>query len=177
MAQRPFLPVIAGLTFVGVSALGAAVYARDPLFLWNGTPSEPEGFYVRTDEGPAKGRLVAFRVPEAAFPYADRHLRYLHAIPALKELAAGPGDRVCIKGGALSINGQRRGAIIRFDRDGRPLPVWNACRALAADEFFAFSNRVPNSFDSRYFGPVKRSRIVAAYRPILPFGAFPKAGL
>ncbi len=38
---------------------------------------------------------------------------------------------------------------------------------MAADEYFVFSNRVPNSFDSRYFGPISRAAILGVYRPLV----------
>ena len=40
------------------------------------------------------------------------------------------------------------------DRQGRALPRWQGCRRMTQDELFVFSARVPNSFDSRYYGPV-----------------------
>ena len=46
-------------------------------------------------------------------------------------------------------------------------PRWRACRRLDAGEFFVFSNRIPNSFDSRYYGPVRREAIVGVFRPIM----------
>ena len=45
------------------------------------------------------------------------------------------------------------------DTAGRPLPIWRACRMLGRDEFFVFSNRIPNSFDSRCYGPIQRAQI------------------
>jgi len=66
----------------------------------------------------------------------------------------------------LAINGVWRAKTAAFDRDGRALPVWNACRRLHDQEFFMLSNHVPNSFDSRYFGPVQSADILATYRPL-----------
>ncbi len=37
---------------------------------------------------------------------------------------------------------------------------------MASDEYFVFSDRVPNSFDSRYFGPISRAAIIGVYRPL-----------
>jgi conjugative transfer signal peptidase TraF len=135
--------------------------------LINTTPSEPLGLYARTDAAPRPGRLAAFPVPAAAFPYADRRLGYLHHVPLLKMIAAGPGDRVCTLSGQVTINGQARAAIVASDRDGRVLPHWRACRALGPDEFFALSDRVPNSFDSRYFGPVPVRSVIGVFQPLL----------
>jgi type IV secretory pathway protease TraF len=38
---------------------------------------------------------------------------------------------------------------------------------LAHDEFFVFSNRIPNSFDSRCYGPLHRQQIEAVRRALM----------
>jgi type IV secretory pathway protease TraF len=65
------------------------------------------------------------------------------------------------------INGVWRAPVLAHDSESRPLPRWRACRRLDAGEFFVFSNRIPNSFDSRYYGPVRREAIVGVFRPIM----------
>lgn len=154
---------------VAVAAIvaGAALGTGAPQVLINTTPSEPPGLYVKTRQTPATGRIVAFDTPPAAFPYADRRLAYLHRMPLLKAVAAGPGDLVCTLNGALEIDGRVRAPIVQADRDGVVLPHWRACRRLAADEVFVFSGRVPNSFDSRYFGPVHRTAIRGVFAPLV----------
>lgn len=151
---------------VVVPTAGSALSGARPWVLINTTPSEPPGLYLRTNAPPAVGRLIAFPAPAAAFPYADGHLAYLHRVPLLKAVGAAPGDRVCTTSGRLVINGQDRAAIANRDGEGRALPRWRACRTIGADELFVFSNRVANSFDSRYFGPVRRSAYVAVYTPL-----------
>ena len=146
------------------AALAAVV--PQPAVLWNETPSEPTGLYVRTASPPAPGRIIAFHTPALAFPYADERMGYLHRVPILKEVAAGEGDVVCTQAGALSINGRWRAPVLVHDRRGRLLPQWRGCRALGAGEFFVFSNRIPNSFDSRYFGPVTIPEIVGVFEPL-----------
>ena len=143
-----------------------AVMATAPRVLVNTTPSEPPGLYVRSPVAPGPGRIVAFTAPVAAFPYADRRLSYLHRVPLLKEVAAGPGDLVCTLNGQLEIDGKARAPIAQVDRQGIALPHWSACRRLTADELFVFSDRVPNSFDSRYFGPVHRRAVLGVYAPL-----------
>lgn len=138
-----------------------------PWLLANATPSEPPGLYIGWAGRPTVGSLVAFRAPPAAFPYADLRLKELHRVPLLKGVAAGPGDTVCTTSGRLVINGHDRAPIAQADRQGRALPRWRGCRPLGAEELFAFSDRVPNSFDSRYFGPVAQSAVLGVYRPLL----------
>jgi conjugative transfer signal peptidase TraF len=147
-----------------LTLLGA--FAARPVFLLNTTPSEPLGLYVETPGPVSAGRLVAFRAPASAFPYADRRLGYLRHTTLLKAVAAGPGDAVCTTAGRLRINDQDRAPIAVRDSLGVTLPRWTGCRRLEANELFVFSDRVSNSFDSRYFGPIDRSSIVGVYRPV-----------
>ena len=165
----PHRPKFLGLfaTAFAVAAAGGSIFltaGHGPTLLLNRTPSEPLGLYLRTSETVRPGVMVAFRTPDPAFPYADRHMAYLHRRPLLKRVAAGPGDRVCTRGDTLVINGLTRAPIQRWDREGRALPRWSGCRPLRADEVFVFSARVPNSFDSRYYGPVNRGAILGVYR-------------
>jgi conjugative transfer signal peptidase TraF len=150
---------------VGACATLAAVVPPSSI-LWNGTDSEPVGLYVRTTSPPAIGRIIAFRAPAGAFPYADERMGYLHRVPILKAIGAGEGDAVCTQAGVLTINGRRRAAVFDHDPRGRALPQWRGCRTLQKGEFFVFSDRVPNSFDSRYYGPVKRGQILGVFQPL-----------
>ena len=158
------------LAWAFLPAAGAAVLSAgipQPVFLWNATPSEPVGLYVRSGAMPGPGAIIAFRAPAEAFPYADARMGYLRRIPILKSVAAGEGERVCTVGGALTINGRPRAPVQTHDVRGMRLPVWHGCRVLATGEFFVFSDLVPNSFDSRYYGPVGQRAIVGVYRPLL----------
>lgn len=81
-------------------------------------------------------------------------------------LAAGPGSRVCALDQVLLINGRQMGPIWPRDRAGRPLPHWEGCLTLGPGEFLAYSERIPNSFDSRYYGPVGQADLIGAYEPL-----------
>jgi conjugative transfer signal peptidase TraF len=156
---------------LGIAAAAAALtlvgaFAARPVFLLNTTSSEPLGLYVETPGPVSAGRLVAFKAPSAAFPYADRRLGYLRHTTLLKAVAAGPGDVVCATAGRLRINDRDRAPIAVRDSLGVTLPRWTGCRRLGANELFVFSDRVPNSFDSRYFGPIDRSSVVGVYKPV-----------
>jgi conjugative transfer signal peptidase TraF len=142
-----------------------------PIVLLNRTPSEPPGFYILTARAPSRGDIIAFKTPSPAFPYADERMGYLHRRPLLKAVAAVAGDQVCTTGGELVVNGAARAPIAAVDRQGRALPHWVGCRRLGAAELFVFSARVPNSFDSRYYGPVRLGDVLGVYELAAPIAS------
>lgn len=171
--RRDLSPTAARLGVLAWGAVAATVgtvivstQPSAPLALWNTTPSEPEGLYLRRGGPPKVGRIIAFRLPEAGLAYAGASMPYLRSRSLLKSIAAGPGDMVCAGPQGLAINGFQVAPVAAHDRQGRPLPHWQECRRLLANEVFVFSSRVPNSFDSRYFGPVRRSDIIGVYAPV-----------
>jgi type IV secretory pathway protease TraF len=124
---------------------------------------------VRSTEPPRVGVIVDFRIPPSAREYMFARTGnsgvdwYI-----LKPIVAGAGDRVDTTGQWLIINGRRIAPMPpRMDGDGRPLPVWREDRVLAPDEFFVFSNRIRNSFDSRCYGPLHREQIEAVRRALI----------
>ncbi len=164
---RRRLKIIAWATapLAGLGLISAL--APRPALLWNTSESEPKGLYLRTPERVRTGRVIAFRAPDLAFPYADGRMGYLRRVPILKQVAASAGDEVCTQGGSLRINGRWRAPVLVYDPRGKPLPRWRACRRLRAGEFFVFSDLIPNSFDSRYYGPVRIDQVVGVFRPLL----------
>jgi type IV secretory pathway protease TraF len=83
----------------------------------------------------------------------------------IKPVAAGTGDVVCRHGATVTINGQAAAHARKADERGRPLLHWSGCIMLAAGQIFMLS-AAPDSFDSRYFGPIDRSHLVGAARPV-----------
>ncbi len=157
--------VLIGLIPLPIALAQAMLSA--PAVLVNTSSSEPTGLYVRLGLAPAVGRLIAFRPPPGAWPYVGQAMPERARSSILKTIRAGEGDHVCTAGHQLAINGVRLEPIARVDRRGRVLPQWGGCRRLAHDEFFVFSARIPNSFDSRYYGPVRRSDVIGVYRPLI----------
>jgi conjugative transfer signal peptidase TraF len=151
---------------MGFGLVSTAVNRAGRYVLWNDTPSEPEGLYIRARRPPAVGKLASFKAPPAAAGYVARRLSYLHDTPVLKTLAAGPGSFVCTTSGRLVINGSVEAPILAQDGSGARLPHWSGCRRLGRGEWFAYSARVPNSFDSRYYGPLRSDQLIAVYRPV-----------
>ena len=152
---------------IGVLMVGLSAFLRPtPLLLYNPSPSEPIGFYRASSAAPDPGQLISFKVPEQGRAYAAQHLAYVLRNSILKEIAAGQGSTVCADHAVLSIDGRARAKIADHDRRGAQLPHWQGCRRLGAGQYFAFSNRIPNSYDSRYYGPVSSRQVLGVYAPL-----------
>ena len=129
----------------------------------NTSPSMPPGFYIRCNDSLKVGSIVDFKMPESARGYIRQRTRkecdnwYL-----LKPIIAGPGDFVDTTCDRVIINGHTVANMPpKVDIAGNCLPRWCEARILRLDEFFVLSDRIPNSFDSRCFGPIKRIQIEA----------------
>jgi len=135
----------------------------------NTSPSVAPGLYLRSASEPAVGRIIDFRIPDFARPYVQgRTGNNGENWYILKPIVAGPGDRVDTTGEWLVINGHKLAPMPPpTDSSGRPLPVWRQSRMLGADEFFVFSDRIPNSFDSRCYGPIRRQDIESVRRALI----------
>ena len=164
--SRALRTVLIGFIPVAAAATVAATLPG-PIVIHNPSPSLPIGYYARTGARPTTGRIIAFQIPPMGRPYAAEHMPPLIRAGIIKQIAAGQGDRVCTTGpDGLAINGRAVAPIVQADRFGRQLPHWRACRTLRAGEYFVFSDRIPNSYDSRYYGPVRSTDIIGTFRPI-----------
>lgn len=153
--------------FACVGVAIASVVSLPVKLVWNASASTPIGLY---DLDPAHhlavGDLVAAMPPSSVAElmvsrgYIGRH------VPLLKHIAALPGQVVCRTGTAVTVNGHRLGDALARDRAGRPLPVWQGCRRIAADEIFLMNPAVPDSFDGRYFGPIATRSIIGKATPL-----------
>lgn len=145
--------------------LGAAADRRPPWMLVNESPSLPEGVYLRRPAAPLlRGAVVAAPQPAVARAYLGR-LGMPADVLLLKRVAAVAGDRVCAEPGAIAVAG-RRAPVRDVDRLGLKLPRWGGCRTLGPDELFLLGD-TSSSFDSRYFGPVRRTTVSGPYEEVL----------
>jgi conjugative transfer signal peptidase TraF len=159
-------PVALGLAAGGVALLGlSALPQARPWLVWNASASAPMGLY-RVVAGPVeRGDWVLVRPPaEVAVLAAERGYLPL-GVPLVKRVAASAGDTICARMGALFINGQEVARALVRDRAGRPMPRWTGCRSLGAEEIFLLLPP-PDSFDSRYFGPVPRTLVIGRLAPL-----------
>ena len=145
--------------------LGLAILAltwpnsNAPLVLWNMSPSVPLGLYFMLSRQPTAGALAVIRLPE---PFLDlvTTRRYLPtSVLLIKPVAASASDVVCRHRSIVAINGRAAAFARTADALSRPLPKWNGCIRLNAAGAFVLSAE-PDSFDSRYFGPIDRRNVL-----------------
>jgi len=144
-----------------------AVHRPALRLVWNASPSVPTGLYrIEPGARPRVGDLVALR-PSPALARFMAERQYVEAGALLmKPVAATAGARVCREGNDVTIDGRRVATALARDRRGRALPRWQGCHALGADQLFLIAPAMPDSFDSRYFGPVDRSGVVGRALPV-----------
>jgi type IV secretory pathway protease TraF len=84
----------------------------------------------------------------------------------LKRVLARPGQTVCRDGLAITVDNIARGEARERDSRGRPLPVWQGCRVIAAGEVFLMNWQSADSLDGRYFGVLPMSAIIGRAEPL-----------
>lgn len=190
-----FMLVGAVLGFV-VSAAGNVLMAAWGLY-FNTSDSLPYGLYrayYRNDVQvgffaleqvgvvqplPLKhGSLVLVCLPQAVAPLA-RERNYVNSgkcpantAPVGKHVVARAGDRVMIDAAGVQVNGALlpHSAPVARDATGAPMPRAGliAPYVLGTGEYLVL-NFIASSFDSRYFGVVHDTDIVATLEPVLTF--------
>ena len=150
-----------------LAALGwAALTTSPPRLVYNASDSVPVGWYRITPANSlTPGDLVLVHLPPEVRSLAAQR-GYLPAnVPLLKTVAAMAPQQVCMRGSQVRIDGVLVAKRMRWDRQGRALPTWQACSRLVGDELFLISNN-PASFDSRYFGPISADAVIGRAQPL-----------
>lgn len=158
--------LIRALVPLAVAALcGATLYqiARPsvPRLIYNPSDSAPVGWYrLHSYQAVGRNDFVAAYVPVDAASLAVERQYLPSGIPLIKTVWATTGETVCHRDGMVEIAGREPLAVLAQDSMGRPLPSRQGCYTLSKDEVFLVSTDVQTSFDSRYFGPVRREQIL-----------------
>ncbi len=133
------------------------------------TPSLPKGVYLI--DRPARienGMLCVFTIPPDVYGmmrsrgWLPENLSFF----LMKPVVAKQGDVVEVSAAGLSINGKYFGPVSQYDSQGLPLPRAYRKYLLGQGEYFVAST-YHNSFDSRYFGKIRRADIRWVARPLL----------
>ena len=159
------------IAITAVSVLDGLLRSR-PGLLYNHSLSVPIGWYWYRGGHVRPGSLIAFRLPDEAHAYARSRGDDVDIV-LLKPVAAIAGDHVSTLNNELRINGRWLCTIPTLDTRGRMLPRWHGCRVLNDGELFIYSAQIPNSFDSRFFGPVHTDDVLGVYEEVRWFGADP----
>ena len=138
-----------------------------PLYIWNASESVPVGLYgVRSAEQLRITELVAVRPPEPLASFLDLNGYLPIGLPMLKRVLALPGQTVCRTGLTIAVDGIDLGQARERDGRGRPLPVWQGCHLIAADEIFVMNWQSDDSLDGRYFGAIPASAVIGEALPV-----------
>jgi conjugative transfer signal peptidase TraF len=141
--------------------------AATPAYIWNASKSVPIGLYqLQSAGGLAVTDLVAVQPPEPLATFLDLNGYLPIGVPMLKRVLALPGQTVCRKGLAISVDAIDMGDALSRDSRGRPLPVWQGCRVVGAHELFLMNWQSGDSLDGRYFGLVPHSSVIGKALPV-----------
>ena len=162
MRRRRWLYWLLGLTG-GIALLGVGfTRLNPPPLILNLSASLPRGLYVVRHVPTVERGMLVLVQPDKALEHLLVARGYLPAgAPLLKPVVALGGDDVCVVDEEVSVNGTVLATTVAdVDSEGRPLPQWQDCKTLTAEEVFLLSTADVRSFDSRYFGPVTRQTII-----------------
>lgn len=162
------IATVAAASLFGASFAAVAIFNPLPRVVWNASASAPIGLY-RIDPlpDPPHGTLVAVTPPAPLARWLAERGYLGERVPLLKHVAAKSGQRVCRIGAVVSVDARPVVVARLADGIGRPLPVWQGCRALRADELLMLNPDHADSMDGRYFGPLPASTVLGRALPIL----------
>jgi len=132
-----------------------------PVLLYNPSESAPVGWYrLRPNDALKNDVMVAAYAPETARRLAHERDYLPYDYPLIKTVWAMPGAYICIQN--MRVRVPNRPDIYQLAQDGlgRDMPSLSGCFTLRHGEYFLISKDVQAGFDSRYFGPVSKEKIL-----------------
>jgi len=157
--------MVAYLATMGVAIASFVDFPKK--LIWNASASAPIGLY---SIAPARRLevtdLVALRAPEQFADFMVERGYIGRGVPLMKRVAGLPGQQVCRREHAITVDGVPLGDALDHDHLGRPLPIWQGCRRIADGELFLMNWSVRDSLDSRYFGPLPTSTVIGRATPL-----------
>jgi conjugative transfer signal peptidase TraF len=153
--QLNLVPLYVMLVVLSVVAI-FAMTAKSVGIVFNVTGSMP-GTVYKLGHG-EKGSLTSFCSP-ISHPSIGHGSCPDGSMPLIKRVVGVAGDLVTATDAGIDINGQPvpNSRPLDLDTKGRALPHLRGSFTLKQGEIWAAGEH-PNSFDSRYFGPVKFPR-------------------
>lgn len=161
------------LSICGV--FGLAYYCTQNLLI-NPSNSIETGIYRNTLINDfSKGNYVSYKPKPEFQKYIEANYnlkKNKKEVTVLKKIAAVEGDVVEIIDYNIYINGEKLGKIVKLKGLTENLP--NTRKVLSKDEFFLMGE-TPDSFDSRYFGTVKKKEIISEIKLVASGKALERA--
>lgn len=165
LTSRHVSTIMALALFFATLLVAAMAFKPLPLLIWNASDSVPIGLYLVRKRQPAIGEIAVIAPPDWVRLYASSR-GYLPAdVWLLKPVFATSSSVVCRFRTHVFVDGKAVARARKFDSQKRILPVWKGCRTLKSDEAFVLA-KPKNSFDSRYFGPIKRDQVIGTALPL-----------
>jgi conjugative transfer signal peptidase TraF len=155
-------------TYFATLAVGLSSFLHPtPKLIWNASGSVPVGLYaVRPADVLHVTELVVVMPPEPLASFLADGGYLPKGVPLLKRILALPGQTVCRTDRTITVDGNAMSEALERDRRGRPLPVWQGCRAIPAGEVFLMNWQSEDSLDGRYFGSLSATAIVGRAEPL-----------
>ena len=184
------------LIFLIISFISFIIFAKKNRYVFNISKSLPVGIYQKLEnKNFQKGDLVVLNIPKERMDfmisrgYIDGNLlktmlKRIEGVEgetfkvlSIEELKSSQFNEN-IEFSSIDIPKSSKkflvkenkilGSISNFDRHGRQIPQMENPLILNKDEFFVMGES-DNSFDSRYFGKIKKEEILYKVKPILTF--------
>lgn len=159
------------IIFVPQLILLFLIFMLCPFIILNLTESEPVGLYVKTkNKEYKKGDYVVINNNLNAFTKLAVSRGYLGKSDVfLKQIVGVSGDEIKILNGKLYINDIEIGPIYSKDGNDQPLYLMANQGKIAEDCYFLASTKINNSYDSRYFGVIKKEQLSGKVLPAITF--------
>lgn len=156
------------VTYVLTMGTAIAAFVDFPKkLIWNASASTPIGLYsIAPADRLEVADLVAVRAPEPLAAFMVERGYIGRGVPLMKRIAGVPGQQVCRRYYAITVDGVPMGDALDRDHLGRSLPVWQGCRRIAEGELFLMNWSVSGSLDGRYFGPLPTSTVIGRATPL-----------
>ncbi len=154
-------------TIAATGLLQSTLGGATPHYIWNASNSVPIGLYrLQPVAKLTVTQLVAVQPPDLLATFLDLNGYLPIGVPMLKRVLALPGQTVCRHGLTIAVDGVDVGQARERDGRGRPLPVWDGCRAIADGDVFVMNWQSADSLDGRYFGPLPASAVIGRAVPL-----------
>ena len=167
--NRNQLVLIAITLLIAIALVLITWLSPRQIVIWNASKSVPIGWYLVENRAPKIHEIAVVKLEDWPQLYAAERGYLPENVWLLKPVMALFPSMVCRFGNYIFIDGKLVANAKKFDRQLRILPRWKGCLVLKSDELFVIAGP-KNSFDSRYFGPIKLNQVTGvAHRLHFPF--------